>query len=287
MDAQGAIIRMGGVARRSEVIEAVGRTEFDRAVAQREISRSSRGIYVSRFPDQARLIAYEAGGVLSHLAAARRWNIGLTVRLERWDVTVPRNAVRRSLPALARLHYRDIPADDVEDNCTTVLRTVLDCLRTAPPHLALAVLESAAESRRVDMAEVRTRVVNLRGAGSGRARRILSWYDPRACPPLESALRGILLNAGIDRFQPQFEVWEGDRKIATTDLGDPETGILLEADSFLNHGARDQLARDAARYNELVALGFRVLRFTYPPIAAGSDWVVKIVRRTLATHDRS
>ena len=206
--------------------------------------------------------------------------------MERWDVTVPYGAKRRSVPRDARLHFVTLPPGDVTDDCTTRLRTVVDCLRHAPAHLALAVLEGAAYSHHIDLAEVRARVVNLRGPGSARARRIFRWYDPRAFPPLESALRGILLNAGIDRFQPQFEVWDGRRKVATTDLGNEESRVLLEADSFMNHGTRDQLANDAVRYNELVALGFRVLRFTYPPIAEGSDWVVNIVRRTLASNDR-
>lgn len=287
MDAQGALIRMGGVARRSDLVETVGRAEFDRAVADRAIRRTSRGIYVSRFPDQARLIARESGGVLSHLAAARRWNIGLTIPLERWDVSVPKGTRRRSASHQARLHYSDLPTEDVADDCTTELRTVVDCLKQSPAYLALAVLESAVESRRVSLADVNDRVGALRGPGSAQARRVLRWYDCRAFPPLESALRGILLNAGIDRFQPQFVVWDGKRKVATTDLGDPETGILLEADSFLNHGTREQLAKDAARYNELVSRGYHVLRFTFPPIAEGSDWLLQTVRRTLANHDRS
>lgn len=275
---------MGGVARRSELIKAVGRADFDRAVDAGDIMRQSRGVYVSSFPDQARVIAREAGGVLSHLAAARRWSFGLTVPLQRWDVTVAIGTRRRSLSSEAKLHFAELPAEDVVNGCTTKLRTVVDCLRQSPAHLALAVLEHAVGSNHVDLAEVRARVRELRGPGSAQARRILSWYDARACPPLESALRGTLLNAGIDRFQPQYVVWDGKRKVATTDLGDPDTGTLLEADSFLNHGSRDQLAKDAARYNELVSLGYRVLRFTYPPIAGGSDWVVETVRRTLATR---
>lgn len=282
MDAQGALIRMGGVARRSELIEAVGRAQFDRAVDAGDIKRQSRGVYVSRFPDEARLIARQAGGVLSHLAAARRWSIGLTVPMEQWDVTVPKGTRRRSLSSRTKLHFADLPAEDVVDGCTTKLRTVVDCLRKSPAHLALAVLESAVGSNHVKLAEVRARVRELCGPGSAQARRVLGWYDSRAFPPLESALRGTLLSAGIDRFQPQYVVWDGKRKVATTDLGDPATGILLEADSFLNHGSRDQLANDAARYNQLVSLGYRVLRFTYPPIAAGSPWVVETVRRTLA-----
>lgn len=287
MDAQGALIRMGGVARRFDLVEAVGRAEFDRAVANNQIRRVRRGIYEARVADQAMDAARRAGGVLSHLSAAHRWNFGLTVYREQHDVTVPRRSNRAAIPRDVTLHYADLPAEDIVDGCTTKLRTVIDCLRHSPEHLALAALEHAVGSRHVELSDVRDRVGGLRGPGSARARRILGWYDPRASPPLESALRGILLNAGIDRFRPQFVVWDGTRKVATTDLGDPETRVLLEADSFLNHGSRDQLARDAARYNELVALGFHVLRFTYRPIVAGSPWVLRIVRRTLATHDRS
>lgn len=66
------------------------------------------------------------------------------------------------------------------------------------------------------------------------------------------------------------------------DLGDPRTGVLLEADSFQWHGAQVQLAKDAERYDELVARGYRVLRFAFDHVATRDGWIVEVVRRTLA-----
>ncbi|HEX6233512.1 MAG TPA: DUF559 domain-containing protein [Jiangellaceae bacterium] len=99
---------------------------------------------------------------------------------------------------------------------------------------------------------------------------------------MESALRGILLAAGITCFEPQLEINAGIRRLARVDLGDPRTGVLLEADSYRWHGAQAQLTRDAERYDELVARGHRVLRFAFDHITTRSDWIVDTVRRTLA-----
>jgi very-short-patch-repair endonuclease len=47
------------------------------------------------------------------------------------------------------------------------------------------------------------------------------------------------------------------------DLGDPARKIVAEADSFEYHGSREALARDCRRYDELVARGWRVLRYAW------------------------
>ncbi|HEX5993695.1 MAG TPA: DUF559 domain-containing protein [Jiangellales bacterium] len=43
-----------------------------------------------------------------------------------------------------------------------------------------------------------------------------------------------------------------------------------------------QLANDAERYDELVARGYRVLRFAFDHVVTRPDWIVEVVRRTLA-----
>lgn len=72
------------------------------------------------------------------------------------------------------------------------------------------------------------------------------------------------------------------RGLQCADLGDPRTGVLLEADSFRWHGAQVQLTTDAERYDELVARGYRVLRFAFDHVASRGGWIVEVVRRTLA-----
>jgi hypothetical protein len=53
-------------------------------------------------------------------------------------------------------------------------------------------------------------------------------------------------------------------------------GIVLEADGFEFHGTREGLVADCWWYDELVALGWRVLR---------PGWVLDVVRRTVDRCD--
>lgn len=268
--------------RYNELIAAVGRAEFERALAEREIKRHARGLYTTGPAITEQLRASELRGTVSHLTAAWHWNVGITTRPVRWDVTVPAHTRRRNVPKDVTLYYRTIPVGDRQGRYTSPLRTVVDCLRDTPEPHGLAVLEHAVALGMVAIDEVAGRVKELRGPGSARAREVLSWYDPRASPPLESALRAILLTAGITCFEPQLAIREGDRQLARVDLGDPRTGVLIEADSFRWHGAQVQLANDAERYDELVARGYRVLRFAFDHVASRGGWIVQVVRRTLA-----
>jgi len=147
-------------------------------------------------------------------------------------------------------------------------------------------LHGAIRTGLVTARELRRAVAPLRGAGVVKARRVAGWVDARAASPLESALRGLLLDNGFTQFEPQLAVVHEGRRVATVDLGDPATGLLLEADSFLWHGQRAALERDARRYNELVSRGFLVLRFTWEQIMSDPAWVLAMVRRALNRPDR-
>jgi 3-dehydroquinate dehydratase-2 len=65
------------------------------------------------------------------------------------------------------------------------------------------------------------------------------------------------------------------------DLGDPARKIVAEADSFEHHGSREALARDCRRYDELVARGWRVLRYAWEHVMFDEGWVTDIARTTI------
>lgn len=73
---------------------------------------------------------------------------------------------------------------------------------------------------------------------------------------------------------------------AHVDLADVRRRIAIEADSFTYHSDRTAFGRDCERYDELVALDWRVLRITWEHIAFEPEWVVRVVRttRALRTH---
>jgi very-short-patch-repair endonuclease len=53
--------------------------------------------------------------------------------------------------------------------------------------------------------------------------------------------------------------------------------IVLEADSFTHHGTRAALRADSRRYDELVRLGWVVLRFAWEHVMSDRAWVAEVV----------
>jgi very-short-patch-repair endonuclease len=108
--------------------------------------------------------------------------------------------------------------------------------------------------------------------------------DPRVGSGLESALRAILIDGGVTGFEPQVLITGGDFR-AQVDLAHRTAGIALEADGFEFHGTREGLVADCWRYDDLVALGWRVLRFSFEQILGRPTWVLDVVRRTVDRAD--
>lgn len=58
--------------------------------------------------------------------------------------------------------------------------------------------------------------------------------------------------------------------------------MVLEADSFEWHGRRDQLRRDARRYDQLVVDGWLVLRFSWEDVMFDPEFVRDVLVRAVA-----
>jgi very-short-patch-repair endonuclease len=275
--------RRGGTATTAELLGCVGRTALTRAVRDGAIIRRRRGQYC--LPDRIdHGKAAIVRGAVSHLSAAEYWDLGVLAPPDVLHVTVARHRSRVTAPPGVRLHYADLSAEERARGLTGVVRTILDCARICPVPQALAIADTALRTGLATAQELREAAAELRGPGSSKARRIASWADPRSSSPLESALRGLLLSAGITSFEPQCEIRKGKSLIARVDLGDLGTGVLLEADSFYWHGQRAALVRDCRRYDDLVAAGYVVLRFSWEHVLGDPDWVVSVVRAVLAAR---
>ena len=260
-----ALSRLGGVARRADLVRAVGRRAVDAALADGTLVVLTRGTYASAATGGTEAAAGALSGVLSHRSAALAWGWAVRTVPDKPDVMVPRN--RKVAPARAgevTLHRGDLDPEEVAERRTGPERTLLDCLRSLPLDEALAVSDSALRSgfpadRLADLA------VHVRGAGAARVRRVAALADPRAANPFESSLRALCLDVpGLD-VTPQVPV-RAPHWLGTPDLVDTRLAIALEADSFEWHGGRAALHRDAERYNAFVAAGWAVLRFSWEAV---------------------
>jgi very-short-patch-repair endonuclease len=247
-----------------------------RAAEQGRLVRSGRGLYVLPELPDALGAAARVGGILSHLSAAVDLGLPVLVRPSQVDVTVARTGTRRKEPGVV-LHHVALPPDDLRSRTTSPWRTVLDCAATLPFREALAVADSALRLGLVGTEDLLA--LAPRGGGAApRVRRVALSANGDAANPFESALRAEVLDAGLTGFVPQQPVQLSNGATVRVDLGDPRRKIALEADSFEHHGSRRALRDDCRRYDELVRVGWTVLRFAWEHVVLDPEWVRAVVR---------
>jgi very-short-patch-repair endonuclease len=157
---------------------------------------------------------------------------------------------------------------------------VLDCATTLPFVQALAVADSALCFGLVIADDLLPAALATYGAGRAARLHVVGHADRRAANAFESALRGVLIDAGLTDFTPQVEIQLPGRRVRV-DLADRARKLVIEADSYEYHGTRDGWERDCRRYDDLVAAGWVVLRFTWRQVVDQPAWVAEIVRRTV------
>jgi very-short-patch-repair endonuclease len=247
------------------------------ALADGKIRRVAKGVYALPTAPSALTAARSHGGVVSYTSAAQHWGMNVIVKPPLPHVTLPPGKVRRRTGRPCVLHWAEVPVDG---DVTTPIQTVLDCLRSLPLAQALAVADSALHQGLVDHGDLLAAAGKLRGPHRRRLQQRASLADGRAESVLESALRSILIEAGIEGFVPQVVV--RDRKFsARIDLGHPGLRIALEADGFEHHGTRQALVKDCRRHVALTVRGWTLLRFSWEDIMYDPEWVVEAVRKVI------
>ncbi|HSF26316.1 MAG TPA: DUF559 domain-containing protein [Actinomycetes bacterium] len=278
---------LGGHARWHQLHRHVTPRALRLAVRSGQLLHTTRGPYLLPTSPHAARLAADLLGVRSHTSAAQHWQLGLVARPDAEHVTVSSRARRRRKPADVVLHYRDLRPDEVIDDVTSPIRTVLDCARDLPLREALAVGDSALRSGLVDYDELRLLALGLRGPGSARTRQFVTWLDARSANAFESATRAILLEAGVTGFRPQVTIRAHGRFLGRVDLANVRLRIVIECDGFAWHGQRSALVRDCRRYDELTAHGWAVLRLAWEQVMFEPEWVLATVQTLVAQRERT
>jgi very-short-patch-repair endonuclease len=282
LDLLAELTRQGGVAGYADLVAASSRSSLDQALAEGLVVRDSRGRYAFPSADEGRRSAHRMHGVATHLSAAAHWGWATKDRPDRPWVTVARNrtisaADRRSV----HLSWRRLDEVDIVDGWVTgPLRTVVDCATALPFDEALAVADSALRAGDVTAVELRRAADAHPARGRARVQRVARHGTAEAANPFESVLRAICLEVPHLSVTPQVEI-RGEEFYARVDLADVRLRVVVEADSFGFHGAREQLRHDCWRYDELVAQGWVVLRFAWEQVMFAPDWVRSILVETV------
>ena len=103
----------------------------------------------------------------------------------------------------------------------------------------------------------------------------------RVDSPRESALRVLLVDAGLPEPEPGFAVIVGGRTIAHVDLAYPRSRVALEYEGEHHRVDPDQWAYDIRRYDALTDAGWRVIRVTKTDLSARHAHLIRRVRAAL------
>lgn len=201
------------------------------------------------------------------------------------QVAVPAPGNRLDQPGL-QVRQLVIPAADQQlvdgMQVTTPVRTLADLLLHLSRAEAVAMLDGAWHQGRINEGELSLVLARLRRRrGAVRARRLVAAADGRAASPLETRIRLACADGGVPPEELQYPILdESGQVLAVADLAWPSRRVIVEADGRLVHGGPAALYRDRRRQNDLAALGWTVVRFTWADLGR-SGYVVNAVRRAL------
>jgi very-short-patch-repair endonuclease len=230
-----------------------------------------------------------AAGPTSHRSAAWMW--GLIDRPEVTDVSVlyPRR-VQLWQPAVAH-RIRDL-----SDGCTlhrqgllltSPMRTIVDLGLVEPWWVVDGALGQAISSKLVPLRAVvllREELARRGRNGTGVVQRVFDERLVRGADEdstLELRLLRIVRRFGLPPITFQHEVWHEGRFVARPDAAYPDRMIAIEADGFASHSSPEAFQSDRVRQNELVVLGWTMLRFTYHDIVRRQSHVAEVIHSVL------
>jgi very-short-patch-repair endonuclease len=224
-------------------------------------------------------------GVLGFFTAARLWGV---LELDELPVHVVLPHDRRVYPPQwVRLHRVPVATYGLASvgGFPTTERswTVLDCLPKLARGDRLRLADRAVQRGWMRRADIARRLRDYPGrTGNTALRELAAQLSDGAAAQSERVLHRLLRQAGIAGWTPNYPVWFGGELIGVVDLAFPAKKIAVEVDGWAYHSDVDRFQRDRARQNDLIMVGWTVLRFTWADLVERPGYVRALVSRAAA-----
>ncbi len=258
----------------------------------RGIYRTTNGLFdFSDAVHLANMIGTE-NHAIGGISALRLWNMpgGSNGRIQLYGP----NGMRCRSPHIQSHQVKDLRPGDVvrtgRIRVTTPMRSVID----SSPYLDDKVIgqqvtwgESQGAFTTDDLALRLAQMARRGKRGVRRVLGVLADRDPerfgRPLNSYEKVARRLFSDAGFPPPIAQHPIaYEG--RLYFVDFAWPSLGIVVECDSMLAHSTPEQLQCDLRRQNDLIAAGWKVLRFTYWDIVRNPARATSVLARHLPTR---
>jgi very-short-patch-repair endonuclease len=212
-----------------------------------------------------------------------------------WDIPGPQpqtihvttgRALRRAASGVT-VHRTALTADCITTfdglPLTNRITTTIDLLRSESGVRARDLLDYSVRLGTIDADTLLDAVRREPGrAGNTALRKLVAGIEPGADAESERILHRLLRRAGITGWVPQYRVRLASG-FAFIDIAFPDQRLAIEVDGRRPHGKdAEQFESDRTRQNELIAAGWRVLRFTWRNLRDDPDGVLRKIVQLLA-----
>lgn len=212
------------------------------------------------------------------------------------EVPVELTATRKLRPRKGlRIHFVvEMPRKDrtVVDGfrVTTATRTIIDLASVVSPKQLAAALDDGLRKRLTSVPTLRAAMVRLGTNGKSGTRLLSRLLDERSQQTrptdteLEDLAISIIRKASLPEPEIQNVILNDGGFVARVDFAYPDRLLVIEAESWQYHSTMKDWSDDVVRYNDLVGLGWRVMRVTYEEMVKHPDRVADQIRRAHASR---
>ncbi len=176
---------------------------------------------------------------------------------------------------------------------TTPARTLVDLGAVQSIRVVERCLDAALSRRLVTLHGLRTTLdsVGRRGRRGVGALRALLDERSGAAELAESVLEARMLRLcrthGLPEPVCQHEVRRGNHLVGRIDFAYPADRVAIEVDGYESHASLHAFRHDRTRQNELVGLGWTVLRFTWDDVVHQPARVARVVAGVLRANSNT
>jgi hypothetical protein len=283
--------------RRSAVLAGIPDEIIDHEIRLGRLTPIHPGVYrataaplTSERRRRGALLAAGPGSALSHRSAAARHGL-LQGSASLIELLVPHH-LRPRLDGVVTHRTRSLPSAHVVEvgglPTTTVDRTLADLGAVVGPGTVERAVEQAVVGRLTSIERL-YRFADSHGrqgrGGIGALRAALDGWVMGETPPdsvLEVMLGRVVERASLPSPVFQHEIVDGrGRFVARVDTAWPTNRLIVEVDGLHAHATAAALQHDLHRQNQLIRLGWTVLRFTWRDVVRSPHLVAGQIRDVL------
>jgi very-short-patch-repair endonuclease len=185
-------------------------------------------------------------------------------------------------PIGVRTYRIPVPPDEVVEldglPVTSRRWSLLDVLGRMPRADAGKLADRALQRSWLTLDDLERRLRRWPGrTGNVQLRYLLARALDRASAESERRLHRLLDQAGLHGWVANHQVVVDGRVLAVVDVAFPDLALAVEIDGWAFHSDVERFQRDRTRQNELVALGWTVLRFTWADVVERPRYVIATI----------